>query len=217
MTTEKMNVHRALSELKVLDDRISDAINRTHFCTAAKHSATKLDGMSLSDYKENTKSNYQKTMDLIRRRDALKRAVVNFKAETKVYVAGETMTVAEAIDKKNYGVSYLKSVLRRMSVDYENAIRAIAQNSGDALEKRAEQFILSMISAQPKDAKMSIDDDSMQKTREEYIKNNTYDLIDPIGIVKAMDDLRETISDFESEVDAVLSTSNAVTEIEISY
>ena len=217
MTTEKMNVHRALSELKVLDDRIDDAINRTHLCVAAKHSVTKLDGMSLSDYKENIKSNYQKTMDLIRRRDALKRAVVNSNAEKKVNVAGETMTVAEAIDKKNHGVRYLKSVLRRMSVDYENAIRAIAQNSGDALEKRAEQFILSMISAQPKDAKMSIDDDSMQKTREEYIKNNTYDLIDPISIVKAMDDLRETISDFESEVDAVLSTSNAVTEIEISY
>ena len=91
--------------------------------------------MSLSDYKENIKSNYQKTMDLIRRRDALKRAVVNSNAETKVNVAGETMTVAEAIDKKNHGVLYLKSVLRRMSVDYENAIRVISQNSGDALEK----------------------------------------------------------------------------------
>ena len=217
MTTEKMNVHRALSELKVLDDRIDDAINRTHLCVAAKHSATKLDGMSLSDYKENIKSNYQKTMDLIHRRDALKRAVVNSNAETTVTVAGETMTVAEAIDKKNHGVCYLKTVLRRMSVDYENAMRTINQHSGDYLEKAAEQYVLSIIASLPKDSKLGVDDELMKANRKNYIENNTYDLIDPINIVKTMDDLRETISAFESEVDAVLSTSNAVTEIEISY
>lgn len=217
MTTEKMNVHRALSELKVLDDRINDAIKRTHLCVAAKHSATKLDGMPLSDYKDNIKSNYQKTMDLIRRRDALKRAVVNSNSKTTVTVAGETMTVSEAIDKKNHGVCYLKTVLRRMSVDYENAMHTINHHSGDYLEKAAEQYVLSIIASLPKDSKLGVDDELMKANRKNYIENNTYDLIDPINIVKTMDDLRETISAFESEVDAVLSTSNAVTEIEISY
>ena len=32
MTTEKMNVHKALAELKILDDRIIKAINSVEAC-----------------------------------------------------------------------------------------------------------------------------------------------------------------------------------------
>lgn len=32
MTTEKMNVHKALAELKILDDRIVKAINSVEAC-----------------------------------------------------------------------------------------------------------------------------------------------------------------------------------------
>lgn len=41
MTTEKMNVHKALAELKILDDRIVKAINSVEACISNKHSNTK--------------------------------------------------------------------------------------------------------------------------------------------------------------------------------
>ena len=75
-TSEKMTVHKALAELKTMDDRISKAISSTTFVLAAKHSAEKINGVKVSDFKDKMRSGYQKVTDLIKRRDAMKRAVV---------------------------------------------------------------------------------------------------------------------------------------------
>ena len=47
MNTETMTIHRALAELKVLDDRISKAINETSFVVSNKHSNEKIRGLSI--------------------------------------------------------------------------------------------------------------------------------------------------------------------------
>ena len=44
MTTEKMTVHKALAELKVIGDRITNAISTGVFCRANKHSNEKING-----------------------------------------------------------------------------------------------------------------------------------------------------------------------------
>lgn len=45
MTTETMTIHRALSELKVLDDRITKLLREAKFCGAAKNCMQKLGGV----------------------------------------------------------------------------------------------------------------------------------------------------------------------------
>ena len=52
MTTESMNVHQALVELKTLDKRIDAAIHDTKWIVANKHSTTKISGVDLKDYIE---------------------------------------------------------------------------------------------------------------------------------------------------------------------
>ena len=52
MTTEKMTVHKALAELKIVDDRIVSAINSGTYCIANKHSNDKIKGVSLDEYKK---------------------------------------------------------------------------------------------------------------------------------------------------------------------
>ena len=37
-TVEKMTIHKALCELKILDSRINNAISSARFCLANKHS-----------------------------------------------------------------------------------------------------------------------------------------------------------------------------------
>ena len=73
------------------------------------------------------------------------------------------------------------------------------------------------IAAQPKDAKMTVDSDAMKALRKTYIENNTYDLIDPLNVTKLIEDLSNEVDNFNIEVDAALSVSNAVTVIEIEY
>ena len=217
MNAEKMTVHKALAELKTMDDRISKAIRDTTYVIAVKHSAEKINGMTVANFKEKMRSGYQKATDLIARRDAMKRAVVLSNATTKVKVGDNEYTVAEAIEMKNHGMEFRSALLRQMNSAYVTAQNELNRNSGETLEKKAEQYVLAVIAAQPKDSKMSVDSEAMKALRQTYIENNTYDLVDPLDVTKIMEALDAEINEFNAEVDAALSVSNALTVIEFEY
>ena len=217
MTKETMNVHKALSELKINDQRIFDEIATATFVRANKHSNEKIAGIPIADYKERMKASHQKITALINRGNAMKRAVVLSNAITKVEIIGRQYTVAEAIDMKNHGLDNLKRLLSAMQQQYRNAQNELEKYSGDQLERKAESYILSVINAQPKDGKMSADSDEMKNLRKAYIENNTFDLVDPLDVLKKIEELQDFIAKFESEVDAALSVSNALTIIEFEY
>ena len=217
MTTEKMTVHKALAELKVIDDRINKAISEGVYVIANKHSNEKIQGMTIEQFKEKMKASHQKVTDLINRRNALKRAVVLSNATTKIKIGNHEYTVAEAIEMKNHGMEFKTNYMRTIASQNLSAQADINRNSGEAIEKRAEQYVLSVIQAQPKDAKMAIDSDAMQALRKDYIKNNTYDLIDPLKVNDIIEKMTDEINEFNTEVDAALSVSNALTVIEFEY
>lgn len=217
MTNEKMTVHKALAELKIIDDRINNAIVSGTYVIANKHSNTKIHGMTIDDFKTSMKSDFQKVSDLIARRNAIKRAVVASNAVTKVKVGDVEYTVAEAIEMKNHGMEFKNTLKMYIERQYANAKNEFDKNSGDSLERRAENYVLSVIQAQPKDSKMAVDSDAMKNLRAQYIKDNTYDIIDPIGVKDVIEKLDNEISGFITEVDAALSVSNALTVLDIEY
>ena len=213
MVKETMNLHQALVELKTLDKRIHTAIMEGSYVVANKHSNSKILGLSVKDFSENVKSQYQKVTDLMARCEAIKRAVVNSNAVTTVEIAGKTYTVAEAIDMKNHGVERMKKLLYKLTTDYENARRMAERSNGDDLERRADEHIRNMFGNT--DVKGATDD--VKKAREEFIKAQTVELVDPIDIRKKIEELDEQINSFLVNVDAALSVSNALTTIEICY
>ena len=217
MTTEKMTIHKALAELKTMDARIAKAIHETPYVLAVKHSAEKINGMTVDNFKDKMRSGYQKATNLIARRDAMKRAVVLSNATTKVKIGDNEYSVAEAIEMKNHGMEFKSDLLRQMNSAYTAAQNELVRNGGEALEKKAEQYVLAVIAAQPKDSKMSVDSEAMKTLRQTYIDNNTYDLVDPMNIAKVMEKLDAEINEFNAEVDAALSCSNALTVIEFEY
>lgn len=217
MTNEKMTVHKALAELKIIDDRINNAIVSGTYVIANKHSNTKIHGMTIDDFKTSMKSDFQKVSDLIARRNAIKRTVVASNAVTKVKVGDVEYTVAEAIEMKNHGMEFKNTLKMYIERQYANAKNEFDKNSGDSLERRAENYVLSVIQAQPKDSKMAVDSDAMKNLRAQYIKDNTYDIIDPIGVKDVIEKLDNEISGFITEVDAALSVSNALTVLDIEY
>lgn len=217
MSKEQMTIHKALSELKIIDDRITKAIYAGTYVLANKHSNNKIHGMTVDEFKNDMKADFQKVSDLIARRNAIKKAVVASNAVTKVKIGGKEMTVATAIESKNHGME-LKEVFKSyLERQYTAAKQELDKNSGDLLEKRAENYVLSVIQAQPKDSKMTVDSDVMKNLRAQYIKDNAYDIIDPIDVKKVIEDLDNEISSFMTEVDAALSCSNALTVIEVEY
>ena len=213
MTTETMNIHQALVELKTLDKRIEAAIREGDWVVANKHSNGKIGGIDLKDYIENVKSRHQKVTNLIARAEAIKRAVVNSNAVTKVIIAGREYTVAEAIDMKNHGIERLRLLVNRLTNDYNLAKMTADRANGAELERRADDYVRTMIGNT--DVKGMTEE--VKRMREEFIKAQTMELVDPIGVLKQIELLNEQITSFEVNVDAALSVSNALTTIEVTY
>ena len=214
MEKRNMTAHQALAELKVIDDRIMKAISSGVYVTANKHSNDKISGVTVATFKDSMKSAHQKASDLIARRNAIKRALVLSNATTKVTIGGEEYTVAEAIEMKNHGMEFKRIFMETMSVQFNRAKNEIWKNSGEMLEEKAEKYILAFIQAQPKDSKMTANDETVKSLRKDYIERNTYDLIDPLDIEKRIAAMQEEIDNFNVEIDAALSVSNATTVIE---
>lgn len=213
MTTETMSIHQALVELKTLDKRIESAIQEGDWVVANKHSNGKISGIDLKDFVENVKSRHQKVTSLIARTEAIKRAVVNSNAVTKVTIAGKEYTVAEAIDMKNHGIERLRVFVRRLNHDYTMAKVAADRANGAELERRADDYVRTMIGNT--DVKGMTEE--VKRLRDEFIKAQTMELVDPIGVLKQIEMLNEQINAFEVNVDSALSVSNALTAIEVSY
>jgi hypothetical protein len=213
MTTEKMTVHKALAELKVIGDRIISAIQSGVYCKANKHSNEKIDGVSVDEFKKQIQGSWDKVNDLIRRRNAIKKAVVLSNATVKVKVGDEEFTVAEAIEMKNSGMEYKKILVNMLNKQYTQAIQTTEKENGETLQQKAESYVIGLYGS--KEGKTNIEE--IEKTRKEFVTNNTFELIDPLKIREKIDALEKEISEFESEIDAALSVSNAITELTIEY
>jgi len=213
MTTEKMTVHKALVELKVIGDRITNAVSNGVYCRANKHSNEKVNGVSVDEFKKQIQSSWDKVNDLIKRRNAIKKAVVLSNAITKVKVGDDEYTVAEAIEMKNSGMQYKKDLMSILYKQYTQAIQVTEKENGDTLQQKAENYVIGLYGS--KESKTSMDE--IENTKKQFITNNTFELVDPIKVKEKIDALEKEIVEFESEIDATLSVSNAVTEINIEY
>jgi hypothetical protein len=65
------------------------------------------------------------------------------------------------------------------------------------------------------DDKVKPTDNDVLAIVEPFVKRNEFHFVDPIGIESKIEALTAKIENFKSEVDAVLSESNAITIIEI--
>lgn len=213
MTKETMTIHKALSELKILDVRIKTAIRNSVFCECNKHSNEKINGISVSDFTKEIQGNYDKVVSLIERRKAIKRAVVLSNAETKVKISGKEYTVAEAIEMKNHGIEFDSNLCAAMIDQITQCQAEINVHNGADLDRRAENFVSGIFSG--KEGKQNSAE--VEKLRKEFIAANSYELIDPIKVHDKIDELEKYINDFKSEVDSALRTSNALTTITIEY
>lgn len=213
MNEKKMNVHQALAELKLLDKRIQSAIVGVTWVFPNEHANTVVNGVKLIDVVAGIVSQHQKVTDLIAYQSALKRAVVLSNAVTKVTIAGEEMTVAEAIEMKNHGMATLAALRDQMLKDHRRAESTAEINNGSRLESRATEFVKSM-TGQTVTREVT---GELKQMRDDFIKNHTTELVDPIGVMKIAGELNDRIDAFTAEVDAVLSTSNSLTEITVRW
>lgn len=211
-TTETMTVHQALVELKTLEGRFGDLLGAFESCRADRHSNQKVAGVSKEIYKQNNAAAKQRFDDLTRRYMAIKEAVVVSNSVTKITVLGEEMTMAIAIWRKDKGLNIRKQYLRKLASEYDQAQRILDRENGESLQQKATQYAQNMFSGRE-----NIDVDQVERLKKEYLSANTFDLIDNIGTLKQIEETQTYLDKFFAEVDGAISTSNALTTLEITY
>lgn len=209
----QITVTRALATSKNLSDKIERAISRLKLYTTAEgQGALKRikdfpESVTVDQVEAAMKQDYQAVTDMIAQRAKLKAAVIASNAVTKVTIAGKEMTVAEAIERKaTIGFkTQLLAHLRKQQVLMSREVEILRATFESKLVSAEENLY-------GKDKKVT-EEERKVATAPIYTRSEPT-TIDPLELANKVRDLEKEIEDFVSEVDFVLSESNAKTLIE---
>ena len=208
----KISITEALNELKLYDSKILKAITNAKLVGAAKKSSDKVGVFKKEDFEDRAKASYQSVTDLIANRNALKSAIVKSNAITEVTVNGKTMTVAEAIERKN-SIDYDETFLTEMKKQYACATDTVTKEN-KKVDNKVDELLATLIG---KDSSKDISKESQEAIEKPYRAKNEYEFIDPIGLLDKIEILEAEIDGFKSEVDTRLAVANSITMIEIDF
>lgn len=205
---EKMTIHKGLSELKMLNSRIGELTRSSIFVAAALNGDTKINGLPVAEYKEQLRGNFDRINSLIARRSSIKTAIMLSNAATIVEIAGESMLVVEAIERKN-ALDYEKYFLNTLKSQFSRA-NAQVTTENEKLPAKLETYLHNILG----DKNVAKADDIRSLT-ELFNETRVYELLDPNQLAKNIPLMEDRLAQFEANVDAALSESNSVTYIEI--
>lgn len=200
-----MSIHRALAEIKLYDKKIYDTMNKK-FVMAEKTRYTKIDGVSRDELEMTMEANLQSLMSLMTNRQRLKNAIVVSNTNTFVNIAGEPMSVADAIERKNF-LDIKKTVMQNLISQFNRAnAQVLAYENG--FQEGLERYINAA-------TRETANAELIASLTKSYKELNEVELINPCELHKVIETMKEEIEKFENEVDYALSESNAVTMIEV--
>ena len=209
MSKITMSVHRALAELKTYEDRLTKATGAV-FVIANPKGNDKISGKTIDDVSNEIKGNFASYASLAENQRRIKAAVVKSNAVTIITIAGTEYTVAEAIERKakiKYDERFLSALKRQF-----NEASSLVDRENAGLPDKIEKYLQNILGAKDKRTAEEI-----ASHTELYEKRYKWELVDPCGITKKIEELEEKIISFKTEVDYALSESNALTQIEVDF
>lgn len=212
MNTEKMTVHMLLAEMKTIEKRIEKAIEAIVPIATKEQASKKVNAIAVEDYKSMTKSEEQRALDLIARHNAMKAALYKYNTSQEVEIAGQKMTIAQALWLMEHGMDEKQKLLNHYERAYAKAVKEVEKANGTTLNAAAERA--ADVACGSKD---KADKDEYLKMVEQYKESHQLVYVDPLDLKQRINTLSEEIEKFKAEADARIQTANAMTEIEISY
>ena len=197
----KQSITRALAELKLYDKKINDKTRAFNFGCVKTPTMNYPSGKTREQYVLDEQGALKSIQDLIDNRSKLKTAIMVSNATTTVTIGGVKMTVAAAIEQKQsigYKLNLLQK-LQRAALELTTSYN----RTNEEYQKRLDVLL--------KDKKGS----DIKTAQDAFDGLNKPELIDTIGYEQVIKDLADAIDTFNTEVDFVLSESNAKTEIEV--
>jgi len=205
---EKVTIHRALSELKLIGAKIQKGIDELMPSGIIQKDKLVNGIYQKEDFEKKAKESFQSVSDLIDRRNKIKSAIVRANGVTMVKIAGEESSIADSINFKSV-IVFKKSVIETLKKKHNGTKSSLEKNNA-----QIDANALQLAGVALGKAGIKIGDNDAQNIIEPYLQANKFSLVDPIGVENKVSEMEKKIGDFEAEVDAVLSEINAITIIE---
>ena len=217
--SEKMLVTQALDERDLLVKKINRKIEKLKLVDVKKRNEEKTAGERVvpEEFRQNAESAFQQVCDLIERYQRIDAAIVASNAATTVETSFGTYTVAGAIALRNrlkgdgiYDVNgcFEEGLIEQFDRQYKSAVQAASQKNA-ILDRQAEDMRMSILG---KDSKNK--DPKPLEVVDAYIRENTMEVIDPLGAEKKMQEIKEKNETLIKELNTQIKVSNATTAIE---
>lgn len=203
----EITICEALKELKTLDKRINDTIQKASFTTIKTGGKLPAQHRTEEEFKASAASSLKSIKDLIERRNSIKSAIVESNAATKVTIGGIPYTVAAAIERKS-SVVYEQTLVRALGVQVLRTIREV-EVINDQVKRNLDGHISTMLGKDAKDK----GGQEVEDMTAAYLKRNEGTIVDPCNAKAEIDALEAKIDAFLANVDTQLSISNATTKI----
>ena len=217
--SEKMLVTQALDERDLLVKKIGDKIVKINAVDTKKRNEEKTMAarVSVEEFGSAAQAAYQQIMDLIDRYQRLDAAIVASNAATRVSTCYGEFTVAGAIALRNRlrGLGTYENEgdfehqLIHIFEQQYNAAVSVADRKNKDIESQAENMRLSILGRDNK-----VRDEKPLEVVDMYIRENTTEIVDPLGSQRKAQELTEKMNSLLSELDTQIKVSNATTIIE---
>lgn len=204
MAQETMRINTGLETLKLLRSQIEKELDNKSDPLILCKTNTKNHRVIPEEHKKKVQSHYDSLMAKINRFQRLKKAIAIANATNKVVIGGNEFTVAEALEIKNFSLTYKKKYLSQLKYWRSTAIQE-SDVANLALESLVNSNIKSFLESN-KDAKF--DQSAIDSIATSIKKSNPITLLDPLNIDKIIEALELEIEVFDSDCSRILTESN---------
>lgn len=206
---EKMTIHRALSELKLIDAKIDKQIKDIN-PSGIFQKGKLVEGVYDKDtFQHGATSKFQSVNDLIERKTRIKSAIVDANGKTSVTVGGKPMSIADAINFKAV-IKFKKALIESLRAKHRASVAALNKNN-DIVNANVQRILEATFGKE----NVKAGSNDVDAVRTPYMESNEFHLFDPLKVDATIETLEKEVADFEADIDATLSEINAVTFIEI--
>jgi len=210
----EITLTEALAKLKLLDKKIDSKLRSLRTTgvvdvVVGKDNKGRRTLKTEEEIKNNATSLIQSIQSLMKNKNALKAKIAQKNAETFVEINGEKYTVVEAIERKRLIGKERDFImlLERQVQTAKNEVMELNEEASDQVSRLIESKLSS-------DSKKTEDTSKLSQELMELYKAR---LVDPANVEKLVEEMKESIEEFETNVDVALSVVNAQTKIEVDF
>ena len=195
-----ISVTQALSELKLVRKRIDNVVDGVEFTRLKKAN----DMLDVTKFSSKATAAHQSFTDLLARYNALKAAIVKSNANTQVTIAGIDYTIAEAVERKRT-IEFERNLLMRFQHQFTRVKEEFEAHQLNE-QARVDRLLTTELA---KDAKTNVE--VIQQLTATFLAQNKATIVDPLNLADLIRTMTESIENFETKVDYILSESNGRT------